>query len=110
MERPWSAGSELLLRPPKLSSAAPPNRATGATIAFLESDRPEGPRASDAYGDEGGASAATADKRLAMDAIVVIGAGRCASRTRTGSTTGGATNAPQPRSSSPEPRALAGAF
>jgi hypothetical protein len=36
---------------PKLSSAAPPNRASRATIAFLESDRPDAPRAGDAYGD-----------------------------------------------------------
>jgi hypothetical protein len=36
---------------PKLSGAAPPNRARRATIAFLESDRPDAPRAGDAYGD-----------------------------------------------------------
>jgi hypothetical protein len=36
---------------PKLSGAAPPNRASRATIALLESDRPDAPRASDAYGD-----------------------------------------------------------
>ena len=38
------------LRSPKLSGAAPPNRASRATIAFLESDRPGAPRAGDAYG------------------------------------------------------------
>ena len=31
--------------------------ATRATIAFRESDRPDGPRAGDAYGDEGVAKA-----------------------------------------------------
>ena len=36
---------------PKLSGASPPNRASCATIAFLESDRPDVPRAGDAYGD-----------------------------------------------------------
>jgi hypothetical protein len=36
---------------PKLSGAAPPNGASRATIAFLESDRPNTPRAGDAYGD-----------------------------------------------------------
>jgi hypothetical protein len=36
---------------PKLSGAVPPNRTSRATIAFLESDRPGGPRAGDAYGD-----------------------------------------------------------
>ena len=34
---------------PKLSSAPPPNRATRATIAFPESDRPDRPRAGDAF-------------------------------------------------------------
>jgi hypothetical protein len=33
---------------PKLSGASPPNRASRATIAFLESDRPDAPRAGDA--------------------------------------------------------------
>ena len=33
------------LLPPKLSSAPAPNRATRATIAFPESDRPDGPEA-----------------------------------------------------------------
>jgi hypothetical protein len=36
---------------PKLSSAAPLNRASRATIAFLESDRPAAARVGDAYGD-----------------------------------------------------------
>jgi hypothetical protein len=36
---------------PKLSGAAPPNRASRATIAFLQSDRPDATRAGDAYGD-----------------------------------------------------------
>ena len=35
----------------QLSGAAAPNRAGRATIAFLESDRPDAPRAGDAYGD-----------------------------------------------------------
>jgi hypothetical protein len=37
----------------KLSGAVLRNRAAGATSAFLESDRPDGPRADDAYGDAG---------------------------------------------------------
>jgi hypothetical protein len=37
--------------PPKLSGAAPLNRASRATIAFLKSDRPDAPRAGDAFGD-----------------------------------------------------------
>jgi hypothetical protein len=37
---------------PKLSGAAPPNRASRETIAFLESDRPDAPRAGDAYDDK----------------------------------------------------------
>ena len=43
--------SHLLPDPPELSGAAPPNRASRATIPFLESDRPGPPRAGDAYGD-----------------------------------------------------------
>ena len=46
-----AASSSSLVLSPKLSSAAPPNRASRATIAFLESDRPDRPRAGDAYGD-----------------------------------------------------------
>ena len=42
-----------LPRSPKLSGAAAPSRATGATIAFPESDRPRWARAGDAYGDQG---------------------------------------------------------
>jgi hypothetical protein len=41
-----------LLLPPKLSGAAPPNRASRATIAFLESNRPDAPRPGDAYCDD----------------------------------------------------------
>jgi hypothetical protein len=41
-----------LLESPKLSSAAPPKCVRRATIAFLESDRPDGPGAGDAYGDQ----------------------------------------------------------
>ena len=37
-----SASNAALLLPPKLSSALAPNGATRATIAFLESDRPDG--------------------------------------------------------------------
>jgi hypothetical protein len=40
------------LSSPKLSGAVPPNRASRATFAFLESNRPDAPRAGDAYGDE----------------------------------------------------------
>jgi hypothetical protein len=36
----------------QLSDAAPANRARRATIAFLESDRPDPHRAGDAFGDE----------------------------------------------------------
>ena len=36
---------------PRISGAARPNRVSGATIASLESDRPDGPRVDDAYGD-----------------------------------------------------------
>jgi hypothetical protein len=35
----------------KLDVPVPPNRANCATIAFLERDRLDAPRASDAYGD-----------------------------------------------------------
>ena len=48
-----SALDGALALPPKLSRAVLRNRATCATIAFPESDRPDGPRAGDAYGDEG---------------------------------------------------------
>src|SRR5207302_7040210 len=37
--------------PAQLSSAVPWKHPTRATIAFLESDRPDAPRAGDAYGD-----------------------------------------------------------
>jgi hypothetical protein len=47
-----SARDRALSLPPKLSGAAPPNRASRATIAFLESDRPNAPQAGDAYGDQ----------------------------------------------------------
>ena len=40
-----------LLSSPKLDGADLPNSARGATIAFLERDRPDEPRAGDAYGD-----------------------------------------------------------
>ena len=40
-----------LLVSPKLSGAGRPNRASCAAIASLESDRPDRPRAGDAYGD-----------------------------------------------------------
>jgi len=46
-----------LVLSPKLSSAVPLNCASRATIAFLESDRPDAPRAGDAYGDEAQARA-----------------------------------------------------
>ena len=48
-----TVGSCSLPSSPKLSGAAPPNHASRATIAFLESDRPGAPRAGDAYGDKG---------------------------------------------------------
>src|SRR5437764_3425998 len=47
-----TSGSGGRSQSPKLSGAAPPNRASRATIAFLESDRPGAPRAGDAYGDK----------------------------------------------------------
>ncbi len=50
--RPSAPGSPLV-HSPKLTGAAPPNRASRATIAFLESDRPDAPRADDSYGDIG---------------------------------------------------------
>jgi hypothetical protein len=40
-----------LLLSPKLSRAAAQNRASRATIAFLGSDRSDGPHAGDPYGD-----------------------------------------------------------
>ena len=46
-----SAGATGRSDPPKLRGAAPLDRASHATIAFLESDRPDRPRAGDAYGD-----------------------------------------------------------
>ena len=42
---------------PKLSGAAPTNHASHTTIAFLESDRADAPRAGDAYGDDPAAPA-----------------------------------------------------
>src|SRR5438309_8585073 len=51
MQMPVARSSAALSGSPKLSGAAPPNRASRATIAFLESDRPGAPRAGDAYGD-----------------------------------------------------------
>jgi len=48
---PAKDGAAALVLSPKLSGAAAPNRASRATIAFLESDRPDAPRAGDAYGD-----------------------------------------------------------
>ena len=45
-------GNGALVLPPKLSSADRANRATHATVAFLESDRPDGPRPGDPYGDD----------------------------------------------------------
>ena len=51
MQMPVARSSAALARSPELSDAAPPNRASRATIAFLESDRPDAPRAGDAYGD-----------------------------------------------------------
>jgi hypothetical protein len=41
-----------LVHSPKLSGAAPLNRASRATIAFLQSDRPGVPGADDPLGDE----------------------------------------------------------
>jgi hypothetical protein len=41
-----------LLQPPKFGGAGPPNRASRATIAFVESDRPDEPRAGDSCGDD----------------------------------------------------------
>ena len=49
------ADSELLLLPPKRSSAFRATRAIRATIAVLNSDRPDAPPAHDAYGDIRGA-------------------------------------------------------
>jgi hypothetical protein len=51
MQMPVARSSAALARSPELSDAPPPNRASRATIAFLESDRPDAPRAGDAYGD-----------------------------------------------------------
>jgi len=39
--------------PPKISGAVPRDQTGGATIAFLKSDRPDGPRANDPFGDIG---------------------------------------------------------
>jgi hypothetical protein len=47
-----TSDSHLLMDSPQLSGAAPPNRASRATIAFQESDRPGAPRAGDACGDQ----------------------------------------------------------
>jgi hypothetical protein len=44
----------LTAAPAQLSGAAPPNRASRATIASLPSDRPDAARTGDAYGDQGG--------------------------------------------------------
>ena len=46
------ANSRALSQSPKLSSAVQPNRVDYATIPFLESDRPNEPRAGDACGDK----------------------------------------------------------
>jgi hypothetical protein len=47
-----STPSAGLLPSPKLGGVASPNRASRATIAFLESNRPDAPGPGDAYGDE----------------------------------------------------------
>ena len=49
---PWAELPRSLLSP-NLSVAARPHRASRATIAYLESNRPKAPRAGDAYGDGG---------------------------------------------------------
>ena len=46
-----SGAEPCLLQSPRLGGAAPENRFSGSTIAFLESERPAGPPTGDANGD-----------------------------------------------------------